>query len=147
MARIRDTRRRTPVPPAGRGEFLFEVGKTPEEEAVFKGAIGRLAQEQMAERRQFAEIKARHAEEGLPLPQALQAPTPTTAMGDYERKLTTREEILSQGRLHNVPTNVVMNQLKLEGVDDVGNVMKTYYSDSESILKAAEKNTNPSKVL
>lgn len=110
MARVRD--RRIPVPPAGRGEFIMESGPS-------RGAMSRLAEEQMAGRRQFAEVKARHAEEGVPLPQALSTPSPTTATGDYERKLAIAEEIRSQGRRHNVPQSVVMNQLELEGVADL----------------------------
>ncbi len=40
-----------------------------------------------------------------------------------------------------------MVEKNLDGIDDVGKVMKTYYSDPETVLKAAENGTAPSKVL
>ena len=112
MARARDIRRRrTPVPPAARGEFIMEAA--PETDA-----IGGLAERQMAERRQFAEVKARHAEEGIPLPQAL-GPQADAVSGSYEQQLARREHILTKAREHGVPSSVVMNQLKMEGLDDL----------------------------
>jgi hypothetical protein len=40
-----------------------------------------------------------------------------------------------------------MEKNGLENIEDVGRVMKIYYSDPASITEAAEKGTPPSKVL
>lgn len=40
-----------------------------------------------------------------------------------------------------------MMKHNIENIDDVGKVMKTYYSDEATVLKAAKKGTAPSKVL
>jgi len=59
--------------------------------------------------------------------------------------LTEKEIKNDQGDKAKILEWMVKN--KLQSVDDVGKVMKMYYADEASILKAAKKGTDPSKVL
>jgi flagellar protein FlaI len=59
--------------------------------------------------------------------------------------MTEKEVADDQGQKVNVLKWMVEN--KLDTVEDVGRVMRMYYSDEASIVKAAQSNTKPSKVL
>jgi len=92
-----------PTPPAGPGEFIVEGGPP-------TGALSRLAEQQMAERKRDAELRY----EGLLAP----AP-PQDLQQEYEQKLSRRQFLFRKAAEHRVPPEELMKRLRIEGLEDV----------------------------